>query len=108
MSTTESGLEPGDRTPMFVNASGCRRRGVLVLGYLGASAATAYLAAFGLTLGTTTVALQPVRATLGPTPSAPDDEGDDDAPDEAEVQAAAAEAVSVATHHAAQRAGDHP
>ncbi|MEJ2862418.1 hypothetical protein [Actinomycetospora flava] len=110
MSTTESGREPGDRTPVFVDASGRRRRGVLVLGYLGASAATAYLAAFGLTLGTTTVALQPVGATLVPTPSAPDDEGDEGAPEEPEIEPAAAQAVTVATHHAAphsERASTH-
>jgi hypothetical protein len=103
MSTTEPSQEPGDRTPVFVDASGRRRRGVSVLGYLGASAATAYLAAFGLTVGTQTVSLQPVGATLVPTPTTPDDgaddadDADDAAPDEPAIVPASSGSVTAAT-----------
>ncbi|MFC5140689.1 hypothetical protein ACFPK1_20810 [Actinomycetospora rhizophila] len=97
MSTTEPSQEPGDRTPVFVDASGRRRRGVSVLGYLGASAATAYLAAFGLTVGTQTVSLQPVGATLVPTPTTPDEALDDAEPDEPEVVPASSGSVTAAT-----------
>ena len=106
MSTTESSQEPDDRTPVFVDASGRRRRGVSVLGYLGASAATAYLAAFGLTVGTQTVSLQPVGATLVPTPPAAEDEGDGAAPDEPEFVPASSGSVTAAStvsRHAAPR-----
>ncbi|MDD7941970.1 hypothetical protein PHK61_26495 [Actinomycetospora lutea] len=102
MSMTEPSQEPGDRTPVFVDASGRRRRGVLVLGYLGASAATAYMAAFGLTVGTRTVSLQPVGATLVPTPSVPDEEAEDDAaPEIVPVSSGTVTAASTVSRHAA-------
>ena len=101
MSATESGREPGDRTPVFVDASGRRRRGVLVLGYLGASAATVYMAAFGLTVGTRTVSLQPVGATLTPSPALTNDDGNDDAPDEPELMPASTHTATAVTRHAA-------
>ncbi|GLZ46974.1 hypothetical protein Acsp06_31590 [Actinomycetospora sp. NBRC 106375] len=63
--------------PVFVDASGRRRRGLSVLGYLGASASVAYLAAFGLTVTSTGGTID--AATGVPlTPSPLIDEGDDD------------------------------
>ncbi|MHC1560584.1 hypothetical protein ACR9E3_16630 [Actinomycetospora sp. C-140] len=63
--------------PVFVDASGRRRRGLSVLGYLGASASVAYLAAFGLTVTSTGGTID--AATGVPlTPSPQIDEGDDD------------------------------
>ncbi|MEJ2887964.1 hypothetical protein [Actinomycetospora aeridis] len=104
MTATEP-TRPGAGTPVFVDASGRRRRGVSVLGYLGASAAAAYLAAFGLTVGTQTVSLQPVGATLTPSPPAPEDDADEG--DEPEVVAASAPVATpvatTVTRHAAPR-----
>ncbi|MDD7966819.1 hypothetical protein [Actinomycetospora lemnae] len=69
------------RGPVFVDATGRRRRGVTVIGYLGASAATAYLAAFGITLGSSAGSLHTTGAALTPSPATVD-EGVDDASDE--------------------------
>ncbi|GAA4773015.1 hypothetical protein GCM10023200_01760 [Actinomycetospora chlora] len=63
--------------PVFVDASGRRRRGVAVAGWFGAAACTAYLAAFGITLSTNAGVVEVVGQTLTPSPYV-DDEGDDD------------------------------
>ncbi|HSK58911.1 MAG TPA: hypothetical protein VK935_07655, partial [Actinomycetospora sp.] len=59
---------PVAKAPVFVDVSGRRRRGVSVLGYLGASACTAYLAAFGITLSTTAGTVPAAGVALDPDP----------------------------------------
>ena len=78
MNAAELSGQSVERSPVFVDASGRRRRGVRILGYLGASACTAYLAAFGITVGTQARVLDAAGAALEPTPSV-EDEGADDA-----------------------------
>ncbi|WP_328305224.1 hypothetical protein [Actinomycetospora sp. NBC_00405] len=82
MNSVESGRETAERSPVFVDASGRRRRGVTVLGYLGASACTAYLAAFGITLSTHAGVIDASGVGLAPSPSIDDGGGDefDDVP----------------------------
>ena len=64
--------------PVFVDVSGRRRRALTLLGYLGAAACAAYVAAFGVTMTTSAGALHAVAgATLTPTPLPSDDDGDD-------------------------------
>jgi hypothetical protein len=96
MNGAESGRETAERSPVFVDASGRRRRGVTVLGYLGASACTAYLAAFGITVSTHAGVIDATGVALAPTPSL-EDEGDDpaDAPEGAVVPATASESHTV-------------
>jgi hypothetical protein len=60
--------EPVAKAPVFVDVSGRRRRGVSVLGYLGASACTAYLVAFGITLSTTAGTVPAAGVALDPGP----------------------------------------
>ena len=69
MNGAESGRETAERSPVFVDASGRRRRGVTVLGYLGASACTAYLAAFGITVSTHAGVIDASGVALAPSPS---------------------------------------
>ncbi|HWN26963.1 MAG TPA: hypothetical protein VNP37_08350 [Actinomycetospora sp.] len=69
--------EPVAKAPVFVDVSGRRRRGVTVLGYLGASACTAYLAAFGITLSTTAGTIPAAGVALDPGPVT--DEGTEEA-----------------------------
>ena len=64
--------------PVFVDASGRRRRALTLLGYLGAAACAAYVAAFGVTMTTSAGALNAVAgSTLTPTPLPAEDDGDD-------------------------------
>jgi hypothetical protein len=109
MNGVESGRETVERSPVFVDASGRRRRGVTVLGYLGASACTAYLAAFGITLSTHAGVIDASGVALAPSPSIDDEGGEefDDVPADVVVPASAAgrHAVTDAavTTHASQR-----
>ena len=68
-----------ETVPVFVDASGRRRRGLSVLGYLGASASVAYLAAFGLTVTSTGGAIDAATGVpLAPTPVVDEGDGGDD------------------------------
>jgi len=91
MNGVESGRETAERSPVFVDASGRRRRGVTVLGYLGASACTAYLAAFGITVSTHAGVIDASGVALAPSPSIDDEGGDefDDTPADVVVPASA-------------------
>lgn len=77
MNGAESGRETAERSPVFVDASGRRRRGVTVLGYLGASACTAYLAAFGITVSTHAGVIDAAGVALAPSPSIDEEGGDE-------------------------------
>ncbi len=71
-------VDPRGGAPVFVDVSGRRKRRVSVLGYLGASACAAYVAAFGVTLTTTAGALgEAVGVALVPdAPVLDDDDAD--------------------------------
>src|SRR4051794_8601238 len=75
MDTAESRVDVRT-TPIFVDVSGRRRRGVSVLGYLGASACTAYLAAFGITLSTNATTIDAAGLALEPSPVSDEDADD--------------------------------
>ncbi len=95
--------EPVAKAPVFVDVSGRRRRGVSVLGYLGASACTAYLAAFGITLSTTAGTIPAVGVALDPGPVT--DEGAEEA--DTVVAAPVAGSRSVSDVAAARPATEH-
>jgi hypothetical protein len=81
--------------PVFVDASGRRRRTLTFVGWLGAAVCAAYVAAFGVTLTTSVGALGEVAgSTLTPTPLPPDDDGADDGPDAATPDTPAAPTVT--------------
>ncbi|MDD7917633.1 hypothetical protein [Actinomycetospora callitridis] len=109
MNGVESGRETAERSPVFVDASGRRRRGVTVLGYLGASACTAYLAAFGITLSTHASVIDASGVALAPSPSIDDEGGEefDDVPADVVVPASATGRHGVTdaavTTHASQK-----
>jgi hypothetical protein len=85
----ELSRDSAGHAPVFVDASGRRRRGVVLLGYLGASACTAYLAAFGITVSTNARTLEAAGVALTPSPVASDEDGDE-APDAGDIPADAA------------------
>lgn len=109
MNDVESGRETVEKSPVFVDTSGRRRRGVTVLGYLGASACTAYLAAFGITVSTHAGVIDASGVALAPSPSTDDEGGDefDAAAGDVVVPAGAAGRHAVAdaavTTHASQK-----
>ena len=96
--------EPVAKAPVFVDVSGRRRRGVSLLGYLGASACTAYLAAFGITLSTTAGTIPAAGVALDP--GTVTDEGAEEA--DAVVAAPVAGSRTVADVATARRATKHP
>ncbi len=68
--------------PVFVDASGRRRRTLCVVGWLGAALCAAYVAAFGVTLTTSVGALDEVSGSpLTPTPLPAEDADDGDGTD---------------------------
>jgi hypothetical protein len=109
MNGAESPRQTAERSPVFVDASGRRRRGVTVLGYLGASACTAYLAAFGITVSTHAGVIDASGVALAPSPSIDGEGGDefDDVPVDVVVPASATGRHGVTdaavTTHASQK-----
>ncbi|WP_433786184.1 hypothetical protein ACQPX6_06045 [Actinomycetospora sp. CA-101289] len=91
--------EPVATAPVFVDVSGRRRRGIAVLGYLGASACTAYLAAFGITVSTTAGTIPASGVALDPGPVV--DEGAEEAGGETVAVADTVVPAPTAGKHAA-------
>jgi hypothetical protein len=82
--TTAPRMVPLGGGPVFVDASGRRRRTMSVLGWLGAAACAIYLAAFGATMTTSAGALGELAgAALTPTPLPDEDDAGADDPADA-------------------------